>query len=177
MSLEKLKKLEDLKAEAKKIYDGRGKILESQRPAAVIKFLNEMADYLKENSFTVSYFQGSERGFNASYGEMSVVVTASGDNDQIWGADYQVVISGSRKEATVSLRLNRGDSIQPPLDSNIDKIIHDYETRYLPALKSLDNSSLNGGYRLTFNTAGQKNPLNIANGKEAVDTFFNLFDK
>lgn len=175
MSLEKIKKLEDLKAEAKEILDERGRILKSQRPAAVINLLKEMAQYLEQNSFVINYFNGSERGFNASYGETFLVITASGDDEKFWGADYQVGISGSRKEAVVSIALNTGDYVHPPLDSNIDKVIHDYETRYLPSLKALDNSKLDGSYQLTFNSPGQKTPLNIKNGKEAVDTFFNLF--
>ncbi|EOV9557457.1 hypothetical protein ACN5LW_002513 [Cronobacter turicensis] len=176
MSIEKAKKLEDLKSEANKVLEEKSQIVRSQRPVAIVNLLKEMASYFESNKFSIEYYQGKERGFTASYGSISIVISASGDEEEFLGRDYEVELTGQEKSARVSLRLNRGDTIHPPLDGNIDRIIHDYETRYLPAIKAQDLSRLDGSYSLSFHATGLKNPIHISNGKEALDSFFELLN-
>ncbi|MEJ8324403.1 hypothetical protein WKI40_14820 [Kosakonia sacchari] len=175
MSIEKIKKLEDLKAEEKKIFEQRNKLFDKQRPDAINALLNEMAVYLKDNGFSNAFVhEEDQRSFTSSYGEILITVTSSKDSESFLGADYQINISSGKKSASISLSLNRGDRVQSPHEGNLDAKIHDYETRYLPALRALDIKQLDGSYSLTFNSMLLKTPKSIPNGRTGMDMFFDL---
>lgn len=174
MSLEAVKKLEDLKARARQIYSQRSAVVEPQRSLAVKAFLQEIADYLKSQDFTVQYSSTSNYGFKATYGGVVVDVTSTGDKENFIGADYEIVLKYGKREQSVRLLVNRGTDIPSPTPGDTLKQLHDYETRYIPALESLDIAELDGSYKLySFHKSKSGiQTINIANGKEAVDMLF-----
>lgn len=174
MSLETLKKLEDLKARALKIHSERSAVVVPQRPLAVKAFLKEIADYLKAQDFTVQYSQSSKYGFKAIYGTVVVDVTATGDDESFIGADYEIVLKHGNRQQNIRLFVNRGTDVKSPLPGDVATQLHDYETRYLPALESLTTAELDGSYKLNSfikSKSGIQN-IHVANGKQAVDMLF-----
>lgn len=174
MSLEKAKKLEDLKILAQKICSERHAVVEPQRPIALKAALKEMADYLESQNFSISYSQTSNRGFNAQYNGIVVAVTSTDDNEQLIGADYEIYLQYGQQKVTVRLMVNRGTDIRGPLPGDVDTQIKDYENRYLPALEALSLDELDGSYQLYTFAKGNSGPKveKFANGKQVVDKLF-----
>ena len=171
MSIEKIKRFEDLKAQVNKVFQARNEVISSQRPLALNSVLKEMSDYLKEKEFIIGEVGTPSKGFSASYGEKHLVVSAP-DEEVISYYDYQIAIKCGEKKATVNLTLNRGGSVQNLVSGDFDKQLYDFETRYLPSVIALDIRDLDGNYKLDFYAPNLKNTVRVANGKEAIDKFF-----
>lgn len=174
MSIEKAKKLEDLKARAEAIRNQRFEIVKPQLPVAVKAALQQMADYLQSQSFTITYNQTSPRGFKAQYKGIDVVVSSTSDDDNLIGADYEIHLKTGKNQLSVRLMVNRGQSVSGPVSGDIDTVIHDYESRYIPLLEGLSASDLDGSYTL-FSYATNKSgtrTVYFSNGKEVIDKLF-----
>jgi hypothetical protein len=174
MSLENVKKLEDLKSEANAILTPRMDLLSSQRPIAIASAIKEMGDYLTSQNFQITYNQGPKRGFVAKYEQIELKVTASTDDERFFGCDYSIDIESGKRKLQVRLNLNHGTRINPPIGGTLDNQINDYEKRYLPSLKALDNADLDGSYFLyiPIQTKNSNQIEKFADGKSVIDKFF-----
>ncbi|GEM_PF-3149695 len=174
MSIEKAKKLEDLKARAEAIHNQRYAIVKPQLPLAVKAAMQQMADYLQSQNFSITYNQTSPRGFKAQYKGIDVVVSSTDDGDNLIGADYEIHLKTGKNQLSVRLMVNRGHNVPGPVLGDIDTVIHDYESRYLPLLEGLSASDLDGSYTLysyATNKSGTRT-VHFSNGKEVVDKLF-----
>ncbi|WP_421505742.1 hypothetical protein [Erwinia rhapontici] len=174
MSLEKAKKLEDLKEEVNSIFSARNKLIESQRPKAIVSALKEMTDYLSSQEFNVTINNGLQRGFIATYKDIKITASASKDEETFFGADYVIDIVSGLKKRQVLLNVKRGARVNPPLGGNIDQQIADYQNRYIPAVKELDVEELNGSYILSMVEEGRgtKKEITVANGQAVIEKIF-----
>lgn len=174
MSIEKVKKLEDLKEKAAQINAERYALLKPKIPLALKSVIVEMANYLKSQGFSITYSVTSVSGFRAQYKEIDISVMASGDELDLIGADYDITLHYGQKKLVVRLMVNRGKSVRAPISRELDGQIDDYEKRYIPELEALGNSELDGSYELYMNVKNQSGIQTIyfVDGKAVVDKLF-----
>lgn len=176
MSLQKITKLQDLKDQAKAINDVIETAFGVHRANANKAVLIEMRKHLESNGFSATLSQGKNRGFKASYKGLNISAESSSDEEMYFGADYVIKLTSGTKSAEVSLSIGRIAYPDEPKGTDLDILINEYESEYLPALENASKQPQNNNNVLTYKVinSGLTTNKTIANGKDAIEEFTSL---
>ena len=173
MSLQKLKELEDLKSQAAEILKKMKVVFSSHRASTNKNLLAEMRKHLESQGFTTTINNGKNRGFVATYKSLKITAESSPDDETYFQSDYVITLTSGSKTADLELIVSRFPVPDAPQNGDIDTLINDYKTNYLPQLESASEVSLDNNYELLLRVTntGISNKKTIINGSHAIDEF------
>lgn len=173
MSLQKLKELEDLKYQATEILTKMNVAFSNHRANTNNNLLTEMRKHLESQGFTTTIKDSNNRGFVATYKSLKITVESSRDDESYFQSDYVIKLTSGSKTADLELIVSSVAVPNAPENGDVDTLINDYKTKYLPELESASKVSLDNNYQLSLRVTntGMSNKKNIIDGRHAIEEF------
>lgn len=158
MSFEKRKKLADLKADSKKLFEQRLAALLEKKNKAISSMRDEAVYFLSEQGFSIDKLAlvRTPLSVEANYkGSMNILLVFSDPNDSFIGADITLDVDYLKQKFEFSINLNRR-SFPNIWEDDLDKAISNYLNQN-EQISMLNASDIDGSYKITSISSSNHN--------------------